>query len=106
MRGSASYGLLTSLLTQMSQVRQRRPPPWSWVRSLRSSAGRTLGRKTWVGALLFLGCYTLFLLGLEWTAPGYIEQVEPRRAVGAEIEELLFATAFGAYWAGVYEQFT
>lgn len=34
-----------------------------------------LALKTWVGALLFLGYYTLFLLGLEWTAPGYIEQV-------------------------------
>lgn len=71
-----------------------------------------LARKTWVGALLFLGYYTLFLLGLEWTAPGYIERVWNLAALsgvdiaGFPIEELLFAAAFGAYWAGVYDHFT
>ena len=71
-----------------------------------------LARKTWVGALLFLGYYTLFLLGLEWTAPGYIERVWNLAALsglsvgGFPIEELLFATAFGGYWAGVYDHFT
>ncbi len=71
-----------------------------------------LSRKTWVGALLFLGYYTLFLLGLEWTAPGYIERVWNLTALsgleiaGFPIEELLFAAAFGAYWAGVYDHFT
>lgn len=71
-----------------------------------------LARKTWVGALLFLGYYTLFLLGLEWTAPGYIERVWNLAALsglnvgGFPIEELLFAAAFGGYWAGVYDHFT
>lgn len=71
-----------------------------------------LARKTWGGALLFLGYYTLFLLGLEWTAPGYIERVWNLAALsglgiaGMPIEELLFAAAFGAYWAGVYDHFT
>lgn len=71
-----------------------------------------LTRKTWVGSLLFLGYYTLFLLGLEWTAPGYIERVWNLSALsgltpaGLPIEELLFAAAFGAYWVGVYDHFT
>lgn len=71
-----------------------------------------LARKSWVGALLFLGYYALFLLGLEWTAPGYIERVWNLAALsgwsvaGFPIEELLFAAAFGAYWAGVYDHFT
>ena len=71
-----------------------------------------LARKAWVGALLFLGYYAVFLLGLEWTAPGYIERVWNLTALsgltiaGFPIEELLFAAAFGAYWAGVYDHFT
>jgi hypothetical protein len=65
-----------------------------------------------VGALLFLGYYTLFLLGLERTAPGYIDRVWNLAALsglsvaGLPIEELLFAAAFGTYWAGVYDHFT
>lgn len=71
-----------------------------------------LARKTWVGALLFLGYYAVFLLGLEWSAPGYIGRVWNLSALtgltiaGFPIEELLFAAAFGAYWAGVYDHFT
>ena len=71
-----------------------------------------LARKTWVGGVLFLLYYIVFLLGLEWTAPGYIERVWNLAALsglgvaGMPIEELLFAAAFGAYWAGVYEHFT
>lgn len=71
-----------------------------------------LGRKTWVGGLLFLAYYVVFLLGLEAIAPGYIEQVWNLKALsglnigGMPLEELLFAIAFGAYWSGVYEHFT
>ena len=71
-----------------------------------------LGRKTWVGGLLFLSYYVIFLLGLEWTAPGYIARVWNLAALsglnlfGMPVEELLFAMAFGAYWSGVYEHFT
>lgn len=71
-----------------------------------------LARKTWIGALLFLGYYTVFLMSLKWTAPGYIERVwnlgalSGLSALGFPIEELLFAAAFGAYWAGVYDHFT
>ncbi len=68
--------------------------------------------KTWIGSVLFVGYYALFLFGLDWTAPGYISRVwnldalSGRSAAGIPIEELLFAAAFGAYWAGVYEHFT
>lgn len=68
--------------------------------------------KTWIGGLLFLGYYVVFLLGLEWTAPGYIARVWNLDAltglaiVGMPLEELLFAFTFGAYWSGVYEHFT
>jgi len=71
-----------------------------------------LVRKTGLGALLFLGYYSIFLLGLEWTAPGYIERVWNLAALSGlsvasfPVEELLFAAAFGAYWAGVYEHVT
>jgi hypothetical protein len=72
-----------------------------------------LAPKIGVGAVLFLGFYTVFLLGLEWTAsPGYIERVwnlpalSGLKIAGLPIEELLFAAAFGAYWSGVYEHFT
>jgi hypothetical protein len=68
-------------------------------------------RKTWVGGLLFLGLYTVFLLGLKWSAPGYIEEVWNLRALsglvlyGLPLEELLFGLSFGLYWAAVYEHF-
>lgn len=71
-----------------------------------------LVRKTWVGGLLFLAYYTVFLLGLEAIAPGYIARVWNLEALsglgiwGMPLEELLFAATFGAYWSGVYEHFT
>lgn len=71
-----------------------------------------LKRKTWLGGLLFLVFYALFLLGLEWSAPGYIEKVWNLSALSGvmigfmPLEELLFAIMFGMYWAGVYEHFT
>jgi hypothetical protein len=73
---------------------------------------RDLLRKTWVGAGLFLAYYAVFLLGVEWTAPGYIARVWNLEALsgvsvaGVPIEELLFAAAFGAYWSGLYDHFT
>src|SRR6516165_2390542 len=71
-----------------------------------------LARKTWVGALLFVAFYSVFLLGVELTAPGYVARVwnldalSGVRIVGMPLEEFLFAAAFGAYWSGVYEHFT
>jgi hypothetical protein len=70
-----------------------------------------LKTKIWVGGLLFLGYYTVFLLGLEWTASGYIERVWNLAALsgvivlGMPLEELAWAAAFGMYWSGVYEHF-
>ena len=68
--------------------------------------------KTWIGSLLFVAYYTLFLAGVEWTMPGYIARVwnlnalSGLRIIGMPIEEVLFAAAFGAYWSGVYDHFT
>lgn len=68
--------------------------------------------KTWIGGVLFLAYYVVFLIGLEWTAPGYIARVWNLEALsgltiaGMPVEELLFAIAFGAYWSGIYEHFT
>jgi lycopene cyclase-like protein len=68
--------------------------------------------KIGLGAILFVGYYTVFLLGLELTSPGYIERVWNLSALsgievaGLPIEELLFAAGFGAYWSSVYEHFT
>ena len=71
-----------------------------------------LKKKTWIGGLLFLIYYQLFLLAVQWASPGYIERVwnldalTGIRIFGAPIEELLFAIGFGTYWAGVYEHWT
>jgi len=67
---------------------------------------------TWIGGVLFLAYYILFLQGLEVLAPGYIERVWRLDLLlgvhifGMPVEELLFATGFGMYWSGVYEHFT
>ena len=67
---------------------------------------------TLVGGVIFLAYYLVFLVGLELTAPGYIERVwnldvlSGLSIFGFPLEELMFAVAFGAYWAGVYEHFT
>ncbi|MEO6623972.1 MAG: lycopene cyclase domain-containing protein [Burkholderiaceae bacterium] len=64
-----------------------------------------------VGGALFLVIYTIFLLGLKWSAPGYIEQVWNLPALsgiviyGLPIEEPLFGFAFGLLWSGIYEHF-
>jgi hypothetical protein len=64
------------------------------------------------GGMLFLAIYTVFLLGLKWSVPGYIEQVWNLEALsgiliyGLPIEELLFGFAFGLVWTGMYEHFT
>lgn len=64
------------------------------------------------GALLFLIFYTIYIGGLELSAPGYIERVWNLAALsgifvlGIPIEELLFAASFGYYWSGLYEHLT
>ena len=71
-----------------------------------------LAAKMGLSSILFLAYYIAFLLGVERTAPGYIERVWNLRALsgldiaGLPIEELLFAAAFGAYWSSIYEHFT
>jgi len=71
-----------------------------------------LKSKTWIGGLLFLAYYSVFLIGLEWSAPGYIDRVWNMDALTGitilfmPLEELLFAISFGMYWSGVYEHIT
>jgi hypothetical protein len=71
-----------------------------------------LAKQTLIGGALFLGLYAVFMWGLKWFAPGYIEQVWNLPALsgvlidGIPLEELLFGAAFGLYWSGVYEHFT
>lgn len=71
-----------------------------------------LARRIWLGGVLFVGYYGVFLLGLEWTAPGYIARVWALDALSGirlgpfPIEEFLFAAGFGGYWSAVYEHFT
>ncbi|MCB1086306.1 MAG: hypothetical protein KDM63_04625 [Verrucomicrobiae bacterium] len=68
-------------------------------------------RKSWIGGVLFLGYYLVFLAGLEATSPGYIdrvwnvEELLPFRILGMPLEELLFAAGFGTYWSGIYDHF-
>lgn len=67
---------------------------------------------TLLGGVLFLVIYSIFLLGLKWSVPGYIEQVWNFKALsriviyGLPIEELMFGFAFGLVWTGIYEHFT
>lgn len=67
---------------------------------------------TLLGGVLFLALYTIFLLGLKWSAPGYIEQVWNLKSLsgieiyGLPIEELVFGFSFGLVWTGIYEHFT
>ncbi len=71
-----------------------------------------LKRKVFIGGFLFLGYYAIFILALEWSVPGYIEQVWNMDAISGvklftiPLEELLFAFSFGLYWAGLYEHLT
>lgn len=68
--------------------------------------------KSLVGGAVFLGLYTIFMLGLVWLTPGYIPQVWNLPALsgvligGIPLEELLFGFTFGLYWAGVFEHFS
>jgi hypothetical protein len=68
--------------------------------------------KTLIGGGLFAGYYAVFMLLLEWSAPGYIERVWNLPALsgvvlgGIPLEELLFGFAFGTYWSGIYEHLT
>lgn len=68
-----------------------------------------LARNIFIGGALFLGLYTVFLVGLEWTASGYIERVWNLEALsgvtvyGLPLEELLFGFGFGLFWSGLYE---
>lgn len=70
---------------------------------------RDLTRNALTGGLLFFALYLVFLLGLKWLWPGYIETVWnlpdllPWRPGGLVAEELLFGFAFGMYWSCVYE---
>lgn len=67
---------------------------------------------TWLGAVLFTGYYWIFIRGLEWLHPGYIEEAWNLGALsgwtvtGVPIEELLFASSFGWFWGAVYGHYT
>jgi hypothetical protein len=68
-----------------------------------------LMQNTLAGGALFASYYALFMLLLEWSAPGYINQVwnladlSGLFVMGIPVEELLFGFAFGIYWSGIYE---
>lgn len=68
-----------------------------------------LKSKTWIGGLLFLILYTIYIGGLELLLPAYIDKVWNTdnllglSAAGIPVEEFLFAFTFGMYWSGVYE---
>lgn len=71
-----------------------------------------LRTRSWLGAVLFLAFYTVLLLGLEATVPGYIGRVWNLPALSGlliarlPLEELLFAVAIGGYWSAIYEHLT
>ena len=93
-------------------------PIWPGIAALVAGAGAAvwcrpdLKGKTFLGGALFLALYAIFMLGLKWLAPGYIEEVWNLPALsgvvlyGIPLEELLFGLSFGMYWTGVYEHLT
>lgn len=66
----------------------------------------------WIGGVLFLLLYGIFMLLLAIFAPGCIEQVWNLPDVSGvllgsiPVEEPASGFAFGLYWAGIYEHFT
>ena len=83
------------------------------VGSIASLACRpSLLRRTFLGGMLFLALYSLFMFGLSLSAPGYIAQVWNLPALSGvllrdiPLEEFLFGMAFGLYWSSVYEHLT
>lgn len=68
-----------------------------------------LTSNTMTGGAVFAAYYAVFMLLLEWTAPGYVERVWNLHAlsgiiiIGVPLEELLFGFSFGLYWSGIYE---
>jgi hypothetical protein len=73
---------------------------------------RDLKAKTLVGGMLFAIYYAVFVLLLDFTAPGYIQRVWNLSALsgimllGIPVEELLFGFSFGTYWSGIFEHLT
>ncbi len=71
-----------------------------------------LWRNTFTGGAVFLALYAMFLFGLKWLWPGYIEAVWNLgrliawRPAGLPLEELLFGSGVGMYWSSVYEHIT
>lgn len=71
-----------------------------------------LAARAWSNGALFVGYYWIFIAGLAWLSPGYIQHVWNLKALsgisvlGMPIEEILFAAAFGMCWSGVYEYYT
>ncbi len=68
--------------------------------------------KSIIGGSFFAGYYVLFMLGLEFSASGYIERVWNLEALSGPLlgpiplEEIAFGFLFGMYWTGVYEHLT
>lgn len=68
-----------------------------------------LRMKTFLGGILFMSFYILFMIGLKWSAPGYIQHVWNLKDLsgiiiyGIPMEEALYGLAFGMYWTGIYE---
>ncbi len=66
-------------------------------------------KKTWIGGVIFVVYYFIFLLGLEWLSPGYVDRywnvqnLSQISVLGFPIEEFIFALSFGMYWSSVYE---
>ena len=71
-----------------------------------------LTKNTFTGSALFAAYYSVFMVGLALTVPGYIARVWNLGALsgllvhGIPVEELLFGAAFGAYWSSIYEHLT
>lgn len=91
------YASIASLLVGAAAAVACRPDLW---------------RNVVAGSLIFLAIYAVFMLGLVWGVPGYVERVwrlsdlSGVLIAGIPLEELVFGLAFGAYWSGAYEHLT
>tara|TARA_Y100000590_G_scaffold203205_1_gene230570 strand:- start:1160 stop:1783 length:624 start_codon:yes stop_codon:yes gene_type:complete len=66
-------------------------------------------RKTWMGGVIFVIYYSVFLISLDLAFPSYIrtywtlDRLSGVVLAGIPLEEFLFSFAFGMYWSSVYE---
>lgn len=103
--------LALALRGGMAAARAHIPTPAPAKPLMQRDARKEMKAMPGMSGLLWVGVYTVFLLGLTWSAPGYVVPVWSLTDLtdvawfGLPLEELLFALTFGCCRATVYRHF-